>query len=418
MQVNLSNVMAPCYYKVHKAVLNHDYDIYRLKGGRGSCKSSYIAGEVVNLLIKYPFALGVVMMKQSNRLRTGAFSLYKQVIGRMGLTGYFDFSLSPMRITYKPTGQYLLFIGLDDPMKTKGINPESPDMYFAIAHFEELDQFCGENEVSIALQSIQRGGDLFWTFQCYNPPQNRYNWCNISSNKSVRGRLVHTTDYRMIPPEWLGEGFFNEMRRVRARSELDYRWMYLGEATGNGGAVFTNIKERVITPDMLINFDNHFNGQDWGYSPDPACFVRWHYDGGDDSLYACAESIKYKSTMSAVARDIVDNGYNDVYTILDSARGGEMLSIFRNEGVLCNNMYKGRNGQLSREFGIQWLASRKNIFIDKQVTPFIFEEFSGYEYQRDPHDQDKFISQPITFNDHSVDATRYALSPHYQVYGD
>ena len=53
INVNLSNVMAPCFYSVHKAVLNHEYDIYRLKGGRGSTKSSFIAGEVYNLLLQY-----------------------------------------------------------------------------------------------------------------------------------------------------------------------------------------------------------------------------------------------------------------------------------------------------------------------------------------------------------------------------
>lgn len=416
--VNLSKVIAPCFYSVHKSILNHDYEIYRLKGGRGSTKSSFIAAEVLNLVMRYEFVCAVVLMKQGNRLRNGAYNLYLQAISRLGLDSYFKKSLSPMKITYKPTGQYILFIGLDDAMKTKGITTDREDRYFAVTHFEELDQFKGETEISIALQSLQRGGDLYWCFQCYNPPQNRYNWCNVSSNKDVEGRLVHTSDYRMIDPSWLGVGFYNEMRRVRARSELDYRWMYLGEATGTGGAVFKNIKEIELSDEDLRNFDNHFNGQDWGFSPDPAAFVRWHLDLANDSIYACAESIRYECQMAQVAQDILDNGFNDVYTIIDSARGGEMLSEFRNVGVLCNNMYKGRSGQLSREFGIQWLATRKNIFIDKRRTPQIFEEFSGYEYQRDKHDPDKFLSQPITFNDHTIDATRYALSPHYQVYGD
>ena len=74
ISINLSKVIAPCFYGVHKAVLNHEYDIYRLKGGRGSTKSSFISAEVYNLLLKYPFACAVVFMKQQNRLRTGALS--------------------------------------------------------------------------------------------------------------------------------------------------------------------------------------------------------------------------------------------------------------------------------------------------------------------------------------------------------
>ena len=67
MQVDLKSVMAPCFYGVHNSVMKHEYDIYRLKGGRGSAKSSYIAGEVFNLIIRYPFACATVFMKQQNR---------------------------------------------------------------------------------------------------------------------------------------------------------------------------------------------------------------------------------------------------------------------------------------------------------------------------------------------------------------
>lgn len=417
INLNLSRVMAPCFYGVHQSVLNHEYDIYRLKGGRGSTKSSYIAGEVYNLLLTYPFACAVVFMKQQNRLRTGAFALYRETAIRMGIDKYFDFCLSPMCITYKPTGQQILFFGLDDPFKTKGISTGNPNTYVAISHFEELDQFFGVGEVDTALESLIRGGDLHWCFQCYNPPQNRNNWCNRDSLKDIPGRLVHHSDYRMVPPDWLGKAFYEQMRRTRARSEMEYRWRYLGEATGTGGSVFENVRDIVLTADMLTQFDNHYNGQDWGYYPDPAAFVRWHFDVATDSLYCVGESVKNKSSYSEAAKDIITNGWNDVYTILDSARGGEMLDAFRNEGVLCNNMYKGRNGQLSREFGLQWMQTRKNIYIDKRLTPVTYEEFIGYEYQKDLR-TGEFLNKVITFNDHCIDASRYALSPYYQVYGD
>lgn len=409
--------MAPCFYGVHNAVLNHEYDIYRLKGGRGSTKSSYIAGEVYNLIVKFPFACAAVFMKQQNRLRTGAFALYQETLYRMGLENYFTVSLSPMQITYKPTGQKIMFFGLDDPYKTKGISTGNPNTYVAISHFEELDQFFGVGEIDTALESLIRGGDEHWCFQCYNPPQNRNNWCNRDSLLDVPGRLVHHSDYRMVDPSWLGKGFYEQMRRTRARSEMEYRHRYLGEATGTGGSVFENIKDKVITPDMISAFDNHFNGQDWGYYPDPAAFVRWYFDTTTDSLYCVGESVKNRINYTQACQDILTNGWNDVYTILDSARGGEMLDAFQNNGILVQNMYKGRNGQLSREFGLQWLQTRKNIFIDKHLTPRTYEEFISYEYQKNLK-TGEFLNKVITFNDHCIDASRYAFSTYYQVYGD
>lgn len=417
MNVNLSKIIAPCFYGVHNSIMKHEYDVYRLKGGRGSTKSSFASAEVYNLILKHSYACAVVFMKQQNRLRNGAYALYLETAQRMGIEKYFKFSLSPMEITYIPTGQKIIFLGLDDPFKTKGISTGSPNTYVAVSHFEELDQFCGVGEIDTALESLIRGGDKHWCLQTYNPPQNRNNWCNRDSLLDIPGRLVHHSDYRMIPTNWLGAGFYEQMRRTRARSEMEYRHRYLGEATGTGGSVFENVRDITLTPDMLAQFDNHYNGQDWGYYPDPAAFVRWHFDVATDSLYCVGESVKNKSSYSEVAKDIIKNGYNDVYTILDSARGGEMLEAFQNEGVLVQNMYKGRNGQLSREFGLQWMQTRKNIYIDKNLTPKTYEEFVSYEYQKDLK-TGEFLNRVITFNDHCIDASRYALSPYYQVYGD
>ena len=220
----------------------------------------------------------------------------------------------------------------------------------------------------------------------------------------------------MIDPSWLGKAFYNEMRQTRWRSEELYKWMYLGEAIGNGGAVFTNIKDIVLTPQMIDTFDNYFNGQDYGFRPDPSAFTRWHYDSANDSLYAVAESVVKEKQMYEVAQDIIDNGFNDVYTVIDSARS-DMYDAFANQGVLTQMMYKGHKGQMSRDFGIHWLQSRKNIYIDKNVTPNIYEEFISYEYQKDLK-TGEFLSKTQTFNDHCCDSARYALSPHYQLFGD
>lgn len=416
VNMNLTDYIAPCYYKVHKSVLNRDYDTFRLKGGRASLKSTFCATEATNLLLKYNWVCVAVFMKQHNRLREGAYNLYHEVIYRMGLQRYFHFSLNPMKITYKPTGQYILFLGLDDPFKTKGLSTGDPKTCFAVSHFEELDQFSGVGEIDTVLESLVRGCPFHWSFQCYNPPENRNNWCNRDSLKNIDGRLVYHTDYRMVPTDWLGEPFYRKMRQTRQRSEREYRWRYLGESTGTGGSVFENIRDITLTPEMIANFDNNFNGQDWGYFPDPCAFTRTYISPNGEDIYIFAERVKQKSTYAEEAKAIIDSGYNDVETILDSARGGEMLDAFASQGVLVRNMYKGHNGQLSRDFGIQWLQTRKNIYIDKNITPVSYEEFISYEYQKDLR-TGEFINRVITFNDHTIDSVRYGTSPYYQTYG-
>jgi phage terminase large subunit len=43
----LSDIIAPSFVKVHKAIKQSKYASYWLKGGRGSTKSSFIAEEIV-----------------------------------------------------------------------------------------------------------------------------------------------------------------------------------------------------------------------------------------------------------------------------------------------------------------------------------------------------------------------------------
>lgn len=66
---------------------------------------------------------------------------------------------NPLQITYKPTGQMIMFRGLDDAKKSKSI--KVPFGYIAIAWFEELDEFNGADEIRSIQQSVLRGGDKF-----------------------------------------------------------------------------------------------------------------------------------------------------------------------------------------------------------------------------------------------------------------
>ena len=55
----------------------------------------------------------------------------KWAIDHLGLTGQFKFTVSPMEITLKETGQKIYFRGGDDPQKIKSIRPPE-GMYIAI----------------------------------------------------------------------------------------------------------------------------------------------------------------------------------------------------------------------------------------------------------------------------------------------
>ena len=65
-------------------------------------------------------------------------------------------------------------------------------------------------------------------------------------------------------------------------------------------------------------------------------------------------------------------------------------------------------GPGSVEYGMKWLQ-RRTIVIDRRRTPNAYNEFVGYEYERNK-DGDIISGYPDE-NNHLIDATRYSLEP-------
>lgn len=411
MIMDIKKLIAPNFYSLHIDIQNRRHSVYRLKGGRGSLKTSTIIVEVLLLMQKHKELCTAVFMKQSNRIRQGAFANYVEMIERAGLSSEYSISISPMRITNKRTGQIIAFFGLDDPNKTKGISTGNPNTYFGITHFEELDQFNGNREIDTAVDSVTRGGDLSWCFQCYNPPQNSNNWVNKDSLINVKGRLVHSSDYRTVPVEWLGEAFINKVRLCYNRNEKEYRWRYLGEVTGIEGQVFGNIEQWQYDPDKQYDFI--FQGLDLGWQ-DPKAFVRIGYIIDTRELYILDEFYKSKAPNSEVANFIYERGYTDAITIIESAGGSEAMQAYTERGIPMQVVNKGNHLKMN---GIEFLSSRQGIFIDPDRTPNAWEEFSLYEWKKDKNGEVISPACPIDGNDHTIDATRYAISQHIGVLG-
>ena len=117
----LSELISPAFRDSHRAVKAGTINELVEKGGRGSAKSSFVSVEVILLLLKHPDCHAVVMRKVGNTLRSSVYAQICWAIASLGLTSKFKCTVSPMECTYMPTGQKILFFGLDDPGKLKSI---------------------------------------------------------------------------------------------------------------------------------------------------------------------------------------------------------------------------------------------------------------------------------------------------------
>lgn len=394
--------MGPAYRDVHRAVKSGSYNQFVLAGGRGSLKSSYVSAEVILQLLQHPGIHAVVLRKVANTLRKSVFAQYQWAIDKLGLTSIFLATVSPMELTYLPTGQKILFFGTDDPSNLKSI--KVPFGYIGILHFEEWDQFSGLEETRNIEQSVLRGGEIALEFKTFNPPKTRDSFANRYILQRKPGQLVHKSTYLQAPPDWLGPRFIADAEHLRDTNFPAYEHEYLGVANGSGGQVFDNLDIRIITPEEIHGFDRIYNGVDWGYYPDPWAFNQMHYDAGRRTLYIFGELTRRKAGNRETADALIEYGITGTDRITADSAEKKSVQDYREYGLDCRAAIKGPG---SVDYSHKWLQSLTQIVIDPDRCPDTAAEFLNYEYDRDKSGE--VISGYPDRNNHHIDAVRYAM---------
>ena len=399
----MSELISPAFSDSHKAIKSGEINELVEKGGRGGAKSSFISVEVVLLMLKNPECHAVVMRKVGNTLRASVYAQIFWAIASLGLSSRFKCTVSPMECTYIPTGQKIMFFGLDDPGKLKSI--KVPFGYIGIGWFEELDQFDGPEQVRNVEQSIFRGGSFSFCFKSFNPPAMARNWANQYALERKTGKLVHHSTYLTTPEEWLGPRFLADAEHLKTTNETAYRHEYLGEVVGSGTAVFENLDIREITDDEIKEFDRITSGVDWGWYPDPWAFNRMHYDAARRILYVFDELTRRRTSNRDTAELVKERIPQDEMVIADSAEE-KSVSDYCAFGIRCRGADKGPG---SVNYSMKWLQSLIKIVIDPARCPDTTKEFSEYEYERDAKTGDVLEGYP-DLNNHHIDAIRYGTN--------
>lgn len=427
LTIPVNDCIIQMYKPVLKDILRHGHTHYVFPGGRGSTKSSFVGGVAIPLLIMAnPKVHATCFRKVGNTVQKSIFSQVVWGIYKLGLESLFNIPKTfATPITYLPTGQQILCMGLDDPQKVKSI--KLPFGYIGITWFEELDQYAGENQLRTVTQSTMRGGDKFWDFRTFNPPISKNNWANeyVEDCEIYRENdtLVVRNTYLDVPVDWLGQQFIEEAEQLKQINERAYIHEYLGQAIGTGGDVFQNVEDldmyspRTIkdvngkdiqAPALIDTFDTIYNGMDIGFAMDPTRLVRCYFNPNRLDLYIFIEYSTTHNRSAEIYQQIYQEKEllkNEDMVICDPGGGGLfVIADFRAFGAHIRAADKGPG---SVEYGIKWLQGLSHIYIDKKHCPDTWKEFVEYEYEQDK--DGNFISAYPDENNHSIDAVRYAL---------
>lgn len=400
----LSDIIAPSFYGLHNDIKAGRHTFYKLGGGRGSCKSTFVGTEI---------PLGMMRDAQNGNftnalaLRHGAVdlkdSVYTQLlwaIDKLGVTHLWKANTSPMRLTYMPTGQQILFRGADDPLKIKSI--KAPKGYFKYLWFEELSEFEGPEKIRSIQQSVLRGGQKFVVFYSYNPPRSQKAWVNDPTAFVMPDMVNSSTTYLTVPREWLGERFFLDAEHLKQVKPEAYEHEYMGVATGTGGEVFQNVRIQTITDGDIKQIPRFRFGIDWGFATDPFVWVACGYDRKKRRLIIYDEIYEHGMSNRSAAAEIVKHHGMQKDIVCDSAEPKSIAEV-RSYGLRVRGAKKGPD---SVKYGIQWLVDLDEIVIDDKRAPNAAREFYGYELDRDAKGNLK--AEYPDHDNHTIDAVRYA----------
>lgn len=403
------HIIEKFYKGAHYEITTKRHKDIWLPGGRGGTKSAFAAFEIVKGIEADPSACAVCFRKVGNTLRDSVFSQVQFAIRMLGLNDDYEATVSPIQIKKKETGQVILFRGCDKAEKSKGITLPDPDMRIRYVWFEEADQFNGLEEIRTLRQSVVRGADDITVLVTYNPPRSRDAWVNTEV-QDITDKYVQQSTYLDVPVEWLGQAFIDEAEHLKEWNLEAYRHEYLGEPVGYGSQVFENLDIRQITDEEIKECNTHYNGVDFGYYPDPWVFVRVGVQKAQRKLFIYGElsgtrlsnedSVKQ---IVAYLRSLNIKHPEDEIITCDSAEP-KSIEEYRRLGLKAQKCTKYPG---SVETGLKNLAGEWQIIIDPTKCPLAAKEFNGYEFLR--LKSGEVVSQYPDENNHTIDATRYAL---------
>ena len=395
-RVNIAEIIG----KGYKEFWNSKHRYLVVKGGRGSKKSTTTALKIIYMMMKYPLANTLVIRRVFNTLRQSCFQQLKWATERLGVSHLWKFTLSPLEAEYLPSGNKIIFRGLDNSMSITSITVDKG--YLCWCWFEEFFQVEKEedfNRVDMSIRGELPEGYFKQIICTFNPWAE--NWIKKRFfDEPDENTLALTTTYKCN--EWLSEDDIALFESMKIRNPRRYRIEGEGEFGISEGLVYENF--------VVQDFDykeiskrksaESIFGLDFGYVHDPTALICAIADQEAKELYIFDEHYQKAMVNSEIASMIKYKGYAKEVIYADCAEPKSIEEIKRAGILRIQPAAKGKDSILN---GIQFIQDYKLIVHSKCENTVI--ELNNYCW--DTKDG-VAINKPIDAYNHLLDALRYA----------
>ena len=400
IKINLPQIIG----KGYKSFWNFKGRYKVVKGSRASKKSKTTALWIIYNMMKYKNANTLVVRKVFRTLKDSCYSDLRWAINRFQVQDYWEFKESPLEITYKPTGQKILFRGFDDPLKITSISVSVGSLCWCwIEEAYELTDETAFNMLDESIRGIVEEPLFKQIIISFNPWNERHWLKGRFFDKVDDNILALTTNYQCN--EWLDDAdkkLFEDMKKNNPRR---YQVAGLGNWGIVDGLVYENWQELEFDWREILNKRQKAKavfGLDFGYTNDPAAFFCGILDQEQKEIYVFDEIYQKGMQNTAIYNNIEKLGFKKESIVADSA---EPKSIDHLKGLGLYRIKASKKGKDSINAGIQFIQDFK-IFIHPRCVNFL-TEISNYAWDKDKFG--KAVNKPIDDFNHLMDAMRYAL---------
>lgn len=352
-------------------------------GGAGSSKSYSIAQHIIlNILCKQKDKCILILRKTLPALKLTAYKLIIDLL----IEYQIPYSLNKTDLVLKVNSNEIYFRSLDDPEKVKSAE-------FNYIWIEEATDITIDDYRQLKLR-LRRKTDLINQMFLSLNPISALHWIKTEVVDKEDIGLDRSTykDNPFLSPEYIAE--------IESLKEQDLNY-YKIYALGEWGVLENIIYSNWSVTDIPEKVDFVTYGLDWGFnSPSSLVELNWtdtkfiakelFYGGGltQDELLAKAKLLIPE-----------DKRRSELY--IDSAEPALIESFYR----------AGFNAQLSKKDVNDGINYVKTHFkgVTKESTNII-KELGSYSWKKDKNGN--VIDEPVKFNDHSMDAIRYASYSH------
>lgn len=398
MKINLPDIVG----KGYATYWNYKGRYRVVKGGRGSKKSTTTALWIIYNMMKYPLANTLVIRRVFNTHKDSTYTQLKWASNILKVSHLWKFSKSPLEATYIPTGQKILFRGLDDPMSITSITVEHGHLCWC--WFEEAFQVMNEddfNKVDMSIRGELPKGYFKQITLSFNPWSEKHWLKKRFFDIEDEDVLAITTNYACN--EFLGEDDKKLFEKMKINNPRRYNIEGLGNWGIAEGLVYSNFEELDFDIEEIKkrkNIKSAF-GLDFGYTNDPTAFICSLVDLDNMEIFIFDEHYQKAMSNKMIVDMIKYKGYAKERIIGDSSEPKSIDDIKKQGIYRIKGARKGKDSILN---GIQYIQDFK-IYVHPKCENTLIE-LSNYVW--DTKDGNA-INKPIDDYNHLMDALRYSL---------